>query len=41
MHRDDLMKSELLSETVLLTGGILILLASIFFLALALAPAIH
>jgi hypothetical protein len=39
MHRDDLMKSDLLSETVLPTTGILILLALIFFLALALAPA--
>jgi hypothetical protein len=38
MHRDDLMNSDLLSEIVLLTSGILVLLGLIFVLALALAP---
>jgi hypothetical protein len=37
MHRDDLMKSDLLSGIVLRTAGVLILLGLIFLLALVLA----
>jgi hypothetical protein len=38
MHRDDLMKPDLLSEILLVASGVLILLTLIFFLVLALAP---
>jgi hypothetical protein len=38
MHRDDLMKPDLLSEILVLAGGVLILLTLIFLLVLVLAP---
>jgi len=41
MHRDDLMKSDLLSEIVPRTAGVLILLSLIFLLPLVLARATH
>jgi hypothetical protein len=41
MHRDDLMKSDLLSEIVLRVAGVLILLGLIFLLSLVLTHATH
>jgi hypothetical protein len=38
MHRDDLMKPDLLSEILVLAGAVLILLTLIFLLVLVLAP---
>jgi hypothetical protein len=38
MHRDDLMKPDLLGEILVLAGAVLILLTLIFLLVLVLAP---